>query len=992
MIRPTERSCPRPRTLLLALAFCALPLAASGLEAQRVIQGEVVAEVDLEPLSGTEVRVQGTEIGTLTDEEGRFTLRGVPEGSVTIVARRIGYSTRTVPVAAGQDRVTIRLSQDYLRLEELVVTGRATRQDRRLVATSAPTLDNSELLESPPQSFDQAVQGKIAGVRIASNSGAPGGGLETRIRGTTTIRAQSSPLYIVDGVFVSNQALQNGQRVVTGAGDPMQDNPVNRVADINPNDIESIQVMKGGAASATYGSKAAGGVVIIETKKGRTGEPRYSVSTRGGIFDLRNKLDLRTFTSAEEAASAFGEAGAREFENSGGRVFDNQQALSDRNALSEEVFASVSGGSVDGVQYYGSGNYKDDEGIMANTGFERASGRVNLTKDVTEGGSINLNILALHTKAERGLNGNGGIMNTMMVTPTFFDLRPNEDGVFPVNVFAGDLANPLQTQEILNVDEDVYRFIGSANFDLVVWSADQDAVRLNGVVGADFFQQNNLIQSPPELFFEPIDGLDGTVVRQEGTNQNVNLGLNSVWEHGGEGFSSTLSLGVQFERRELDTNRNIAENLTGGNLSVDAGTQIQVSDRKELEEDFGFFLQENIVAFDRRFSFSAAARFDQASTNSDNEELFFFPQANASYRFPDIGGFLDEVKLRTAFGQSGNQPQFGQEFTPLNLDRNFQGVPGFEIGRIVAQELEPEIQTEIEGGVDVTAWGGRADLDLTGFFSVTSDLILEQSLPPSTGFTQTFFNGGKLRSVGIEASLGVTPVARKELTWVSRVLFSTNESEITDLPVDPFVAQGFGCTLGCFLIEEGESPSRIVGSAGSELVSLGDASPDFEMSFSNDFRLFENLRFFSLIEWRQGQSVVNLSDLLMDGAGNSADFLPEDGVVDPVTECHPDCSGQERITGFANGFTRGFVQSSSFAKIREMSISYTLPEGALENLFGFFDDVRFTLSGRDLIALTDFRGLDPEVSQFGNQAVGRGIDVGPFPPSRSVWLTIDWTF
>ncbi len=978
------------RLSVLTLIMFLLP---SHVAAQRAIRGDVLDEASLEPVSGALVEVEGTDIRTLTSDAGRFTLTGVPERAVTLVISRIGYRAEDVELSADQEQVRIRLEEELIQLEELIVTGRAVRQAERLVATSIARLDGEELVEAPTQSFDQALQGKIAGVRIASNSGAPGGGLETRIRGTTTIRAQSNPLYIIDGVFVSDRALGNGQRSsgFRGTGNPGQDNPVNRVADINPNDIANIQVMKGGAATATYGSKAAGGVVIISTKRGHAGGPAFNVITRGGVYDLRNKLDLREFSSAEEAASAFGDVGAEEFTESGGQLFDNQQAFSARNDLSLEFFGSLRGGSEGELQYYASGNWKDDEGIQENTGLERQSARVNLTHDLADRGTINLSTYAMHSKAERGLSGNGSSVGSLMTTPAFFDLRPDADGAFPVNPFQVSNENPLQTQALMNVDEDVYRFTGSANLDYRLLSSGANTFGLNGVIGVDFFQQNNLIQSPPELFFEAADGLLGSVVRQQGSNENINLGLNGVWEYSPGGLTSRLSIGAQFERRELDVTRETGQNLTGGNLSVDAATQIQVSDTRELEEDFGFFVQQDVVAFDERFSASAAVRFDKSATNTDNDKFFVFPQANALFRFPEVGGFVDEVKIRTAFGQTGNLPQYGQEFTPLLLDKNFQGVPGFGIEGTVTNDLQPERQTEIEGGVDVVAFGGRADLDLTAFYSVTTDLILEQTLPPSTGFTRTFRNGGTLRSSGIEVSLGLRPVSKENFTWTTRTLFSTATSEITELPVAPFVVQGFGCSLGCFLIEEGESPSRIVGSAGGDLANLGDATPDFAMTFSHDFRILEDFRFYTLAEWRQGQDVINLADFLMDGAGNSGDFLTE-GEIRPVNECHPDCSGQERLAGFANGFTRGFVQSASFVKVREISLSYSLPTGASGKVSGFFDDVRLTLSGRDLITFTPYHGMDPEVSNFGNQAVGRGIDVGPFPPSRSVWFGVDFRF
>ena len=366
-----------------------------------------------------------------------------------------------------------------------------------------------------------------------------------------------------------------------------------------------------------------------------------------------------------------------------------------------------------------------------------------------------------------------------------------------------------------------------------------------------------------------------------------------------------------------------------------------------------------------------------------------------AYRLP-TDGLFEEVKLRGAFGQTGNQPlcdprEGCQKFTSLRLDNNPAGIPGFQLEGSVGSELEPERMTEFEVGVDLTGLDGRGTLELTGFLQNITNLILERTTAPSTGFSDQFINGGSLRKWGIESALGLTPIRSSDLTWVSRTSFFFNRSEVTRLDVPAFEADaGFGLILGGFFVEEGSSLTQIVGvepdctgpgtpreSCRSEagLEKLGDTEPDFVMTFSNELQ-WKDFRFYSLLEWRKGQEIVNLTKLLFDLGGNSPDQTAPGG-------------GNDRAAEFLVR-AAPWVESGSFLKAREVSLTYELPAATVDRLFsGFFDSVRIRASARNLFTITPYDGLDPEVSNFGTQQVGRSIDVAPFPPSRSFWLGID---
>ena len=259
---------------------------------------------------------------------------------------------------------------------------------------------------------------------------------------------------------------------------------------------------------------------------------------------------------------------------------------------------------------------------------------------------------------------------------------------------------------------------------------------------------------------------------------------------------------------------------------------------------------------------------------------------------------------------------------------------------------------------------------MTVYQKTITDLLLEQSVAPSTGFRSRIFNGGKLRNRGIEAALAVSPVRTTDVNWIWRSTFYLNRSKIEELPVPAFNTQGFGTSLGAFRIEEGKPATQIVGSEGV----VGDANPKFQMSLSSDLS-YKRFSLGFLWDWKHGGDIINLTQLLYDAFGNSVDQVPD---------------GNSRISTWASGHTKVYVQDGSYLKLREVNVAYELPP-AIPQHFGL-RTARLSFSGRNLLRFTPYKGLDPEVSNFGNQAIARNIDVAPFPPSRSFFFSIDLGF
>lgn len=967
--------------------------------AQRRVTGRVASTDTNEPLTGASVVVVGSTLGTYTADDGTFSL-SVPEDSVTLRVRRLGYKGTDVLLPPGETSANVSLERDVLQLEAQVVTGQATTIERRNLANSVALVTGADVNRVPQASVENALQGKVAGAVIQTNSGAPGGGVQVRLRGITSINAASDPLYVVDGVVMSNVAIPSNQNAVTRAASGSnpsldQDAQVNRIADLIPSDIETVEVLKGASAAAIYGSRAANGVVLITTRRGSPGAPQFNFTQRLGWSELSNTLGSRRFDSVDDAMEVWGPAAANFFQQ--GRVFDHERELADRKPLNSETTLGVSGGN-DETRYYASGLVRHDGGIIANTGYDKASLRLNLDQRFGSRVDVGLSTNLIRTKAQRGLtnNDNASVSFYMVFpfTPSFVDLQPGADGLFPCNPFVGNCSNPLQTAELMTNDETVWRYVAGARLLYQAIETPSHSLRISANGGADYFSQDNNLVFPPELNFEPADGEPGTILLSNSNNLDVTVSGNAVYSYrpAGGSFRATTSIGGQYADRDLDIARIVSRNIVGGRPIVGTGTNVQAIEQRQRVKTGSLFAQEELLMLNDRALLTAGITADKSSANGDDGKLFFYPKVSASYRFGSPFGGLDELKLRAAYGESGNQPLFGQKFTPLTITQNINGLPGIITqGTVGSANLEPERQREFETGLDATFFGGRSTLEFTVFRKNVRNLLLQRSLAVSSGFELEIFNGGELRTQGIEIGLGAIPVRSSDMQWISRATFFLTRSKIMELPVPTFRTGGFGTALGAFQIEEGASATQIVGNDtlpdGTPLVrKIGDATPDFNMSFANEVS-FKGFRLYGLVDWQKGGNLVNLTKFLYDLGQNTVDFADPIVVGGDTTTV-----GARRLELFGRQ-TAVYLEDASFVKLREVSISYDLPDGLVANMLGgAFNHARLIASGRNLVTWTDYDGLDPEVSNFGNQNIARNIDVAPFPPSRSFWFSLEVGF
>jgi len=972
--------------------FAAAVLTANVASAQgRTLTGTVIDSGTKKGVRGATVGVQGTNLTAVTEPDGSFSLAHAPEGELNLRVEAPDYERTEVNVPAGSDSAQIALSPKSMG-EEIVVSGRASETKRKNIGVSVATVRSEDLSDVASETVDLALQGKVAGANIQRNDGAPGGGAQVRLRGVSSINGQAEPLFVLDGMIVSNVAVPSGISVVTKsrAGSnpsPNQDSLVNRIADLNAEEIESIEVLKGAAAAAIYGSKASNGVVIINTKKGQLGPPRVEFTQRVGVSSLSKKLGARTFTNVDDAVAVFGEQ-ARPFFKPG-VTYDHDADLAGRHDLASESILSVSGGGEGGLRYYVSGTWKHDPGIIANTGYDKQSVRLNIGKDLSDVWRVNVNSYLIHSVASRGITNNDNSNTSFYIVlpfiPNFYDLRRRPDGTYPPDPFISNGNNPLQTAALMKNDEGVWRILSSVDSTLKLWRTDEQQLNLIFNGGVDRFQQEDDLLFPPSLYWAPADGLPGTALYGTTNNLNYNLGINLVhnWSPSSADLFATSSGGFQYESRDLNLVRVVGRNLVAGQGSLGAATNISVGQQLERVHDRGGYLQEELLLLDRKLGLTAGLRGESSSTNGNPNHLYFYPKASVSYRFLAPFANVEDLKLRAAYGETGNQPLYGQRFTGLSVSTNVNGFPATGVTGVAGDpNIRPERAREFEVGTDVVLFGGRAIVELNGYQRTITDMLLQRAIGPSSGFATQLFNGGVLRNRGIELVVEATPLQIERLRWQTAVAFAKNVSKITSLPVPAYNYLDFGPVYGVHRIEQGQSATQIVGNDGLNpdgtccvIRKLGDSEPDFMVHFTNrvawgDFTLF------FLLDWQKGSSVVNITRNLYDSGQNAPDQVQ---------------AGNARLTQNLTS-ARPYVESGTFVKLREVSLSYDLPASALATFGNFAKKVRFKVSGRNLLTFTPYSGMDPEVSNFSNDPIDRNIDLAPFPPSRSFWTSVELGF
>ena len=963
------------------LMFAVLPF--SVLAQTKTIAGKITAGKNA-PVPGATIAVKNGSQVTTSNADGKFSIN-VPQKAVLVISA-IGYTSQTVDVSA-INHLDVILAEDVSNLDEVVVTGLATTIKRKNLANSVGEISAQELNGvAPAQTFDEALEGKISGADINANSGAPGGGVSVKLRGVTSVYGNTQPLYVIDGVYVDNTATSGGLNAVTlaqpgGGPTSTQDNPSSRIADIRPEDIENIEILKGASAAAIYGSRAAGGVIIITTKKGKEGKTNVNISQDIGFSSPIKLLGVRQFT-AETASTLPGDSAAlvNEFlqAQKTGQIYDYEKEVYDHHPLATTTDVSMNGGN-ETTGFYTSVSHEDDGGIVDRTGYDNTAVRLNLDHKVNNNIKIGLSTNYINSSADRGIFGNDNSGTTIGIalssTPDFAQLHPNAQGIYPDNPFAA--SNPLQTIALMQNNEAVNRFIMGGSLEAILQKSSKSNTKFIATGGFDFYNLQTSVLFPSVLQFEATD--EGQSIQGFTKNLNTNFILSLVNTYAPSGnLSFTTSAGITQETGNYNNLLDVATEVIAGQSNVNQAGALTATQTRTQFLNGGIFLQEeaNIV---NSLTLTGGLRLDQSSNNGDVDKYYLYPKAGVSWNLTDMGlikpGLFENIKLRAAYGEANNVPAYGSKFTEFGIS-NIAGNPGLLVNSTEGSpNIQPETQTEFETGVDFSMLKGRLGFELTYYAKDINNFLLLTTPPPSSGFAQEWINGGNLTNHGVELGINARPVESGNVVWNTSVNFWLNRSDVTKLVVPPVQLGSLGgVLLGTYQIEQGKSATQIVGLNGTGVGVLGNSEARFQMTTYNEVTFYKNWSLRFLVHWKYGGQNVDVTELQNVFGGTSANYdqPTKSGLPLGVTELMQVGSDAQQT-----------VENSSYLRFREIGLYYTIRKLPVS----FIKTINLGVSLHNYITITKYRGYDPEVSNFGT-GYSQGVDVDPYPSSKEAALHV----
>jgi len=972
----------------------------TSLSAQFTVNGNVT-DGDGEALIGVSISVKNTTVGTITDIDGSYSLE-VPTNDATLVFSYIGYADVEQAISSSNPTANITLSDESTVLDEVVVTGLASSVKRSNLANSVASISAAELNEiTVATTTDAALYGKFKGAEIRASSGAPGGGISVKLRGTTSINGSSQPLFVIDGIYIDNSAIPAGLNVVSrassGGSTSNQDNPSNRLADIDPEDIESVEILKGASAAAQYGSRASGGVVIINTKKGKSGDTQVQFGQTIGFTEMLNPLGVREWNDERVLASSYADdIDIYRAAVASGNIFNYEDELYGNKGILATSRLSFRGGT-DKTKFFLGATYKNEDGIVENTGYDKISTRLNLSHKLNDWLDISTTSFFVNSNADRGFFNNDNSGTTMGIsftsTPSWAQLQP-VDGVYPSNPYAP--SNFLETAARVTNNEEVNRFIGGGTLTAKIFSNDKTNLKFIFRGGLDYYNLATTALFPNSVQFQRDgNGLNGVSVQGNTVSANTNLAgflVHSYYTDSGLNFRTQVGL------TQFDINRNTilgeSSQLIGIQTNLDQSGTRNVIQSRVLQQDKGFFAQEEINWNDK-ILFTVGLRGDKSSNNSDANKLYYYPKASAAVNLHEFDflrdAALSTLKARVAYGQSGNFPPFGSKFTTFN-SVVVNGRAGLTIGaRKGNDEVGPERQTELEFGADIGLLKNKILLDVTYYIKSVDDLLLNADVPSSSGFTQQVTNAAALENRGFEIGLNANVINTPDFQWATRVGWWKNTAEVTRLDVPDFTTGGFADFLGNFLIKEGFSPTTIIGTGLEPTVGLnggepslqvfGNSEPDFQTTFFNTLS-YKDLDLSFLFHWKQGGENINLSALLFDLNGTTHDYdeidLDPDGALG---------NGDYRLSQLGAN-TDPYIEDAGYLRLREVGLFYNIDRGVFNDVCG----LRIGVSGTNVLNFFQYRSYDPEVSNFGGGGLSTGVEVTPFPSAKRYNFHITATF
>ena len=972
----------RLRTLLGFLLLISV-LAVQLLTAQEArktytITGTVVDAKTSEALAGANVTIRGTTLGAATKPDGKYTiLASLARGTYRVAHSFVGYKTKIQEVQLGETAIVdvgrVALDEDPLQIQEVVVTGTGTAMEKERLGNAIGTVSRAALAGSRAPTVDAALVGKITGALVQQNSGTPGGGVSVRLRGTSTISASAEPLYIIDGTI-----LDNSSNEIVNLGGYVG----NRIADINPNDIDRIEVVKGAAAAALYGSRANNGVIQIFTKRGQLGTPRITFRTQAGTSEIRKTYEVNTYPYDRPPTDPLRKQVTRK---------DYQNDIF-RTGYQYENYLAVSGGS-EATKYYVGGTYGNESGIVQATDHQKVNFRANLDQIMGDWLKLSIGANYIYSYTNRvpngGIVGGEGVITNFAFQPNWFDLSPNAEGKYPTPPNAA-FANELEVINTWNAPLKVNRFIGS----LQLTATPLSNLSLDYKIGFDQYRENANRQIPIGSSAGYVTGFSQQAAQDV---LLVNNDVTATHTLTMSDFGFTTVAGFSHQYYEATNVTASVRDLIPVATILSSGATALASEYREKRVIYGSFIQETI-GFQEKIFLTGGIRVDGASTFGKDDRIQIFPKASLSYVLSNedfwtenIGSIVNRFKFRTAWGQSGGQPAGTYDRFSVYLQQSNSNRPGLVNSVLLGnQTLKPERMTEIEVGADFGLFNDLVSIEATYYEKKVTDLLLQRTLPPSTGFSGILDNVGELQNKGFELLVKGVVWNSDDFQWLSTVVVSQNKNKVTKLYGPAFaVANSFGIVrvaegepLGFFYgpkyqrNTDGSIKYDTLGRPLRDPVArkIGDPNPSLMVAFVNDFEIFKNLNVHVQFDGMFGQDVFNFTRRILEtpAFGNGKEYEKE-------------LKGEVAVGYFNNRRTifEEYVEDASFVKFRELSISYRFDQDFIKNLG--LRSLEVTLTGRNLLSFDNYSGYDPEVNAASQSTLVRGFDWSTTPLPRT-WI------
>jgi TonB-linked SusC/RagA family outer membrane protein len=1005
----------------LAIAAVPGPLLA---QATGTITGRVT-DSQQQPIAGAQVIVVNGPSRTVTGQDGSYRIPGVRTGSVQVSATRIGYDTRvqTVTVAAGATATAdFTLASSALEIGGLVVTASGREQRQRELGNAIGTISAQDVEMASVPTTTNLLQGRSPGVTVTQYSGTAGTAQRIRIRGANSVSLSNEPLLVIDGVRAT--LTDNFTNIATWQSP-------SRLNDINPEDIENVEILKGPAAAALYGTAAANGVIQITTKRGRAGRPRWSLNVERS--ELRDVTEYPASFSADRVASLSDQCrtfyvaeglctitGVKSFS-----PLEDPSTTVLRDGFRNQYGLSVSGGS-ESTTYYVAGEVQDEQGVIDLNKLDQASFRANLTTRPTD--KLNLSVKTGYVNTGTSFPDNDNSLNGFMLN----GLLGSSDST----VNQGYYAVPPDEMMEFNYGQESNRVTGSVNADFRPFGW----LSLVATGGLDQVNRHDFELVEPNRVFNSFSANAPFGWRRSNRVQVSNF---TGTVDGTATFplmanlSSTTSVGTQYHRELYRDNRAYGVGLAPGTKSLQGTSRLfSVSENTTDNITLGAYVQQQLAWNDRLY-LTAAIRGDENSAFGDEAGFITYPSVSASWVvseepfFPQVD-VLSNLRLRAAYGRSGLRPSFRDAityFSPVSVRVGGSEIPavalatgGTNVGGTGNERLRPEIASEIELGFESGFLEDRLGFELTYYNKTSKDALVRVPIPSSFGLTTNRFdNIGEVRNSGFEASLNANVLDRSNFQWDFTLTGSTNKNELLTLGegIDPIYVTGPGRTtqrhlpgyslggywqrrveyqdlngdgllqaLACLDgTEYGQAGCEVM--VGDSLEYIGTPLPTREASFTTNFTLFNLVKVSGLLDYKGGHKQLNFTRF---------DRCAWEALCESVF--NPDAAPLRDQAGFIaynylepNVNTYVFHEDADFVKLRELSVSLMLPERFAQRFGG--SGLRLTVSGRNLKTWTDYTGFDPEVNGYGIFSGNGGFSNYEYytqPPLRYYTARVDVNF